>query len=112
MCARNSLKAAALRHAADVAAGAKRLERMKLAEEAALDAGPDAELAKKLGVVVVKAEPPRKSKQPNRPKERESMGTLANTDDKGGLLSEYQKFRAAEDAAEEAADGGGGGDDE
>ena len=42
-----------------------------------------------------------RSKQPNKGKRHESMGTLANTDDKEGLLSEYQKFRNAE-AAEEA----------
>jgi len=29
------------------------------------------------------------------------MGTLENTDDKEGMLSEYQKFRAAEEAEEE-----------
>jgi hypothetical protein len=29
------------------------------------------------------------------------MGTLANTDDKEGLKSEYAKFRAAEAAAED-----------
>jgi len=29
------------------------------------------------------------------------MGTLENIDDKEGMMSEYQKFRAAEAAAEE-----------
>ena len=44
-------------------------------------------------------------KQPNKGKQHESMGTLANTDDKEGLLSEYQKFRNAEAAEEAAAEG-------
>mmetsp|Transcript_30177 Transcript_30177/g.35608 ORF Transcript_30177/g.35608 Transcript_30177/m.35608 type:complete len:276 (-) Transcript_30177:260-1087(-) len=61
----------------------------------------EAALAKKLGVIVVQKGPPKNSKQPARPVKRESMGTLENIDDKEGMMSEYQKFRAAEAAAEE-----------
>lgn len=61
----------------------------------------EAQLAKKLGVIVVQKGPPKKSKQPARSVKRESMGSLENVDDKEGMMSEYQKFRAAEEAAEE-----------
>lgn len=95
--------------AANLVAETKKVEKKKALQAAAEEEGvamgvsvEDTKLAKDLGVVLVQKGPPKTSKQPTKVVKRESMGKLENTDDRDGLLSEYQKFRLAEEEEAEA----------